>query len=113
MKKYPVFKRQIRCSGWGSPRELAIPPEFLDVIGNSVYEWMNENWNIEITNRLNGTKHVKGLFVSRSVRAHGGSKVIVIHYEIINAFRIMGKDLDWVKIFVNERNNLEIQPILR
>lgn len=111
MTKYPVFEKRVRSSASGNSRELAVPPELLHLVGYSVYEWINEKGNIEITNQRNGTQHINGLFVRRDIHKHGGSEVIVIHHEIRNMFKILGKELDSVKIFVNEWNNLEIQPI--
>jgi hypothetical protein len=108
LKRYPVIKRRL-SRYYGEFRELAIPPELLHIAGSSVYQWINKNGNIEISNQQKGTKDINGLFVSRELHAHGGSYVVMIHNEIRNAFKIMNKKLEWVEISVNERDNLEIK----
>lgn len=131
MKRFPILERKFRQRDENSI-ELAIPFKLLPALGfskvgfetkpkkralNSQGEnaallmWINNEDNIELRDSLKSLQTVVGVFFERPVRVHGGSCVFTVHFSVIESLRRRKIILDRVRVFINKKGNLELNPI--
>lgn len=114
MKVRDVYHRTVR---WREgTREIVIPKPLFShlVLGRYYYlnVWINQKWNIEISNGEKPYNNVNGTVLHRQVHTHGGSVAFTIPHEVVETIEThASEELGSVEIFKNEYGNIEFKPM--
>lgn len=74
--------------------------------------WINRQWNIEFGHNSFREKDVNGILLEQTLHPHGGSVELTIPKDVRKTLDAIKSRWDGeVEIFVNKRNNVEMQSL--